>query len=156
MNKENKNNEQQPSQIQSAFRLNGLFVKDISFENPRAPGIFLNPQHQPPKMNVSIDVAIKKLKDTSYEVSLRVTAKAEEEGKTMFLVEVLHAGVFSINPSIPEDVHARILFIDCAAVIFPYARRIISDLTAEGGFPPLLLEPINFEAIYRSKLGKAA
>jgi preprotein translocase subunit SecB len=143
-------------EIPPTFRVNGLFVKDISFENPRAPGIFLQPMKNPPKMGVSIDVAIRNLKETSYEVTLRITTKAEENNSTMFLVEVVHGGVFSINPAIPEEHHARILFIDCAAVIFPFARRIISDLTAEGGYPPVLLEPVNFEGIYRSKTGKAA
>lgn len=137
------------------FRLNGLYVKDISFENPRAPEIFINPAKNPPKMGVSIDVAIKKIKDTSYEVVLRSTTKAVEEEKTIFLVEVVYAGIFTINPQLPEEAHARILFIDCASVIFPYSRRIISDLTQEGGFPPVYLEPLNFEAIYLQKVGKA-
>lgn len=156
MSNENKKTEPAAIHNSPSFRLNGLFVKDISFENPRAPGIFLQPMQNPPKMGVSIDVSIKNLKDTSYEVALRTTTKAEEAGKTVFLVEVVHAGIFTINPALPEESHARILFIDCAAVIFPFARRIISDLTSEGGFPPVLLEPINFEAIYRSKTGQAA
>jgi len=144
------------TQRQAAFRLNGLYVKDISFENPLAPEIFITPAPNPPKMGVNIDVAIKRIKETSYEVVLRSTTKAVENNKTIFLVEVVYAGIFTINPALPEDTHARILFIDCASVLFPYARRIISDLTQEGGFPPVYLEPLNFEAIYQQKIGKAA
>jgi preprotein translocase subunit SecB len=107
-------------------------------------------------MGVNSDVGMKKMQNTTYEVVLRITTKAEEDGKTLFLVEVQHGGVFTINPNIPEEYHSRILFVDCATVIFPYARRIVSDLTSEGGFPPLLLEPINFEAIYQQKIGRAA
>jgi len=138
------------TQRQPAFRLNGLYVKDIS------PEIFINPAPNPPKMGVNIDVAIKRIKETSYEVVLRSTTKAVEDNKTIFLVEVVYAGIFTINPALPEDGHARILFIDCASVLFPYARRVISDLTQEGGFPPVYLEPLNFEAIYQQKIGKAA
>ena len=143
-------------EVGPVFRLNGLFVKDISFENPRAPEIFLQPPAQQPKMGVNIDVGMKRIQNTTYEVVLRITTKAEEEGKTLFLVEIQHGGIFTINPNIPEEYHSRILFVDCANVIFPFARRVISDLTSEGGFPPLLLEPINFEAIYQQKLGRAA
>jgi protein-export chaperone SecB len=113
------------------------------------------PMKNPPKMGVSIDVAIKKLKDTSYEVTLRVGTKAAEDGKTIFLVEVLHGGIFTLNPAIPEENHTKILFVECAAVIFPYTRRIISDLTSEGGFPPVQLEPMNFEGIYQQKLAQS-
>ncbi len=149
---------QAPAQpeMASLFRLNGLYVKDISFENPRAPGIFLQPPAQQPKMGVNIDVGMKRIQGATYEVVLRITTKAQEEGVTLFLVEVQHGGVFTINPNIPEEHHARILFVDCASVIFPFARRVISDLTTEGGFPPFLLEPINFEAIYLQKTGRAA
>ena len=146
---------EQPN-IGPMFRLNGLFVKDISFENPRAPEIFINPVQNQPKMGVNIDVGMKKLQNGSYEVVLRITTKAEEENKTLFLVEVQYGGVFTVNPALPEEIHSRILFVDCASVIFPFARRIISDLTSEGGFPPLLLEPINFEAIYIQKMSRVA
>ena len=150
----NQNNPQ--AQASQKFRLNGLYVKDISFENPHAPAIFMQAAQNQSKMGVNIDVSIKHLEETSYEVALRVTTKAEENGKTIFLVEVLHGGIFTINPALPQESHHRILLVDCAATIYPFARRIISDLTTEGGFPPVLLEPINFEAMYFAKTGLAA
>ena len=137
------------------FRLNGLYVKDISFENPRAPAVFLSQLQTAPKMAVNLDVGVRALQGTSYEVTVRVTAKAEEEGKTMFLVEVLYGGVFTINPDLAKETHEKVLFIDCANVIFPFARRVVSDLTSEGGFPPLVLEPINFEALYLQRQAAA-
>ena len=151
-------NNQPASQLDAGplFRLNGLFIKDISFESPRAPGIFINPSSSQPKMGVNIDVGMQKLQNTTYEVVIKINARADEEDKALFLIEIQHGGVFSINPNLPEELHSRILFVDCANVIFPFARRVVSDLTAEGGFPPLLLEPINFEAIFQQKLGQAA
>lgn len=138
------------------FRISGLYVKDISFENPLAPGIFVN-KIDKPDMNVGVDVNLGKLKENAYEVALRVHARAEaSDSKALFLVELVYAGLFIVNPELPEAEHEKILLVDCAAVIFPFARRLIADLVKEGGFPPLILEPLNFEAIYNSKRQKAA
>lgn len=138
------------------FRLSGLYVKDISFENPLAPGIFMK-QIDKPQMNVGVDVNLIKLNESAYEVALKVSARAEEQaGKPVFLVEVVYAGLFTINPELSAENHDKILLVDCAATIFPFARRLIADLVQEGGFPQLLLEPINFEAVYKSKRAKAA
>ena len=139
------------------FRLGGLYVKDISFENPGAPAIF-SEQSQRPEMNIGIDVNVQKLKESAYEVALKVTARADEKekGKPVFLIEVVYGGVFIINPKIAADEHDQILLVDCAQVIFPFARRLVADLVQEGNFPALLLEPINFAAIYQQKRGKAA
>jgi preprotein translocase subunit SecB len=137
------------------FRLGGLYVKDISFENPLAPAIFTRAAERP-EMSVGIDVNLKKLKDKTYEVSLKITARADEKGKAVFLVELVYGGLFVINPALPLEEHDKILLVDCAQVIFPFARRLVADLVQEGNFPALLLEPINFEAIYQQKRGKAA
>lgn len=133
------------------FRLNGLYVKDISFENPLAPGIFIQPVEKP-AMNVNVDVNILKIQESIYEVGLKITARADDQnGKAMFLVELVYAGVFSINPSLNAKEHDKILLVDCASFLFPFARRMVADLVQEGGFPPLLLEPINFEAVFSSR-----
>lgn len=144
-----------PVQNAPKFRLSGFYVKDISFENPLAPAVFMQ-QIDKPDMKVGIDVNLTRLKDTAYEVSLRINARAEGEGKAVFHIEMVYAGLFVLNPEIPAEEHDRILLIDCASVIFPFARRVVADLVQEGGFPPLLLEPINFEAVYQSKRAQAA
>jgi preprotein translocase subunit SecB len=134
-----------------AFKLNGLYVKDLSFENPGAPGVFLQPTGKP-RINVSVDVFVNNLKDTAYEVALKASAKATaEDGKGMFIVEVVYAGLFVLNPELPREAYEKILFVDCAQVVFPFVRRLIVDLSTEGGFPPVLLEPINLEAIFNAK-----
>ena len=133
------------------FKLNGLYVKDISFENPGAPDIFFN-QGGKPNIDIKIDLGLSKFANGNYEVVLKMGIKAAiENNKTLFLIEILHAGLFALNPEIPVESHERILLTECATIIFPFARRIVADLVQEGGFPPLLLEPINFETIYGSK-----
>ncbi len=133
------------------FRLNGLFIKDLSFENPSAPAVLLQPYGKP-KIAVGVDVFISNLKDTAFEVALKVSARSNsEDDRPLFVAEVVYAGIFVLNPEIPGEEYEKILFVDCAQVIFPFARRIIADLTTEGGFPPVLLEPINFEAIFDTR-----
>jgi len=145
----------EPTELPNAFapkyRLNGLYVKDISFENPLAPGIFIQAVEKP-AMNVNVDVNILKIQEGVYETSLKITARADDQnGKAVFLVELVYAGVFSINPALNASEHDKVLLVDCASFIFPFARRMIADLVREGGFPPLLLEPINFEAVFASR-----
>lgn len=140
-----------PPQYAPKFRMGGLYVKDISFENPLAPGIFME-RVEKPAMNVNVDVNILKLQDNAYEVSLKTLARADAaDNKAVFLVEIVYAGIFSINPALPPSEHDQILLVDCAAYLFPFARRLIADLVQEGGFPPLLLEPIDFGAVFQSR-----
>ena len=136
------------------FRINGLYIKDLSFENPGAPLIFLQPNIKP-KISVGVDVFINNIKESAFDVSLKVSAKAvTEEGRGLFIAEVVYGGLFVLNPSISRDLWDKVLFVDCAQCIFPYVRRTITDLTTEGGFAPLLLEPIDLEAIYMAKQAK--
>jgi len=150
----------EPSEIPAAlapkYRMNGLYVKDISFENPLAPGIFIK-QIEKPGMSVNVDVNILKLQESTYEVSLKITARADApDSKAVFLIELVYAGIFSLSPTLSQAEHDKILLVDCASYIFPFARRLIADLVQEGGFPPLLLEPINFEAVYIARQGNQA
>ncbi len=144
-----------PQEFAPKYRLSGLYVKDISFENPLAPGIFIQAIEKP-GMNVNVDINIIKLQEAVYEVSLKVTARADSpDSKAVFLVELVYAGIFALNPALSASEHDRTLLVDCAAYLFPFARRLIADLVQEGGFPPLLLEPINFEAVFNSKKSAA-
>jgi len=136
--------EAQPPQI----RILGQYIKDLSFENPNAPGGFSN---QSPQINVSVDVRVPGNQDNDYEVELRLTADAKVEDTQVFLVELVYGAVFRLE-NIPEQGLQPVLLIECPRIIFPFARRIIADMTRDGGFPPLMIDPIDFAALYRQRL----
>lgn len=144
------NNEENAQQEGPRFHVTAQYVKDLSFENPRAPQS-LALSNEKPKIEVNIDLNAGKLRDDLYEVVLKVGVKAEVKGETLFLTDLSYAGLFTLR-NIPEDRLQQILFVDCPFVLFPYARRIVSDATRDGGFPPLMLEPIDFFAMYRMRV----
>lgn len=121
------------------------YVKDLSFENPRAPQIFQTEGQ--PQLNVSINVNATRVSDDVYEVILRIAAQAETDGQTSFAVELLYGGLFGLR-NVPEGALQPFLLVEAPRLIFPFARRIVADATRDGGFPPLLLEPIDFAALY--------
>ncbi len=127
----------------------GQYIKDLSFENPRAPGSFQQGQGQPP-LNVTVNVGAKPLSDTDLEVELKLEARAGEGDEVVFALEILYAGIFRVRNVPQEQLHAFVL-IECPRLLFPYARQIISDTVAAGGFPPLMLDPIDFVQLYRQR-----
>ncbi len=131
--------------------LNNQYVKDLSFENPNSP-MSISKIANNPQINFNIDINAGKLNDTSYEVVLTISADAkdkEDEKFLIFLTELKFAGLFTVKAeSSDEEELKRILLIDCPTLLFPFARRIIADTTREGGFPPLMMEPINFADLY--------
>lgn len=130
---------------QPRFALKAQYIKDMSFENPHAPASMMN-LREAPRVDLNADLTAKKLQDTLFELTLRVSVRAIAE-RTVFLVDVAHAGLFELN-NIPEDKIEGLLMVDCAFMLFPYTRRIVSDITREGGFPPLMMEPIDFFQLY--------
>lgn len=128
----------------------GQYIKDFSFENPQAPQIYTQ-KNLNPKISVSIDINAKKLQETIFEVELIINAVAEHEKKQMFVIELTYAGIFNIKDIDDEEALKEILFIYCPSLLFPYARRIISDTTRDASMPPLMLDTINFRALYESK-----
>lgn len=132
------------------FHVTGQYVKDLSFENPRAPQSLIATEDKP-KIEVNIDLNASKLREDLYEVSLKVGVKAGAAEQSLFLVDLEYAGLFTLQ-NIPDDRLQQILFVDCPFVLFPYARRVISDVTRDGGFPPLMLEPIDFFAMYKKRM----
>lgn len=134
---------------QPVFRLQKLYVKDLSFENPNAPGAFF--QREEPKVEVKLSVANRKLDEEHWEVALSLTATATAADQTLFIAEVEHAGVFQLK-GIPEEHLAAVLAVDCPTLVFPFTRQIVSQATVDGGFMPFLLEPINFAAMYEAGL----
>lgn len=129
------------------------YVKDLSFENPDAPNSLAN-QTSPPNIEVSVDVGARNLTAGRFEVELRITANATIGDDKAFVVEVLYAGVFSLI-NVPEEKLKQVCLIECPRLLFPFARRIVADSTRDGGFPPLLLEPIDFATLYLRSADKA-
>lgn len=139
------------------FRLQKMYLKDLSFENPGAPDVFLAKGE--PKVDVNLALRNRKLEtEDHYEVTLAITAKVTDNQteKTLFIIEIEHAGVFLLK-NIPEEHLAPVLSVECPALLFPFTRQIISQVSVDGGFIPFLMEPINFHALYEnSKRQQAA
>ena len=134
-------------------QVHAQYVKDLSFENPGAPQSLAG-QDGPPNIEVSVDVGARGLTTSQFEVELRITAHAEQGETKAFVVEVLYAGVFTLH-NVDENNLKQVCLIECPRLLFPFARRIVADATRDGGFPPLLLEPIDFAALYRQSAEKA-
>ncbi len=136
---------QQQEATQTTFDIQKIYLKDVSFESPNAPSVF---QIQwKPETNLQVGVQHTKLGDDVYEVVLNLTATVKVEEQTAFLTEVQQAGIFTLA-GFEEGALGHLLGAYCPNLLFPYAREAISDLTTKGGFPPLLLAPINFDALY--------
>ncbi len=130
------------------------YVKDFSFENPNAPRS-MAPSAQQPAISINIGVDAAPLTETDIEVTLRLDGKAESQGMVMFGFELMYSGVFRIV-NVPPDSMQPAVMIECPRLLFPFAREIIATATRNGGFPPLLLEPIDFAGLYRQRLGMQA
>jgi preprotein translocase subunit SecB len=136
----------QKAEPENQFSIQKIYVKDISFESPSAPDVF-NFQNWDPKIELNLNGNNKQVGEGVYEVVLSVTATVSNQDQTAFLIEVQQAGVFAMAGFTPEDAR-YILGSQCMTILFPYAREIISDMTSRGGFPPLLLNPVNFDALF--------
>lgn len=131
------------------------YIKDLSFENPNAPGI-LGPSQESPKLDeVRVDVAAKPMGNDHYEVALHVKAAAKLDDKPMFVLELTYAGLFLLK-GLPADTLQPVLLIEGPRILFPFARNIVCDVTRDGGFTPLMLQPIDFVDLYRQQMGKRA
>ncbi len=130
---------------QPGFSIEKLYVKDASIEVPNAPQIFTN--RTAPQVNVELGNSATRLEDGVFEVAIKVTVTAKIEETTAFLVEATQAGVFAIR-GIPDENLEVVLAITCPNILFPYAREAVSDMVTRAGFMPVLLNPINFEALY--------
>jgi preprotein translocase subunit SecB len=129
------------------------YVKDLSFENPHAPRS-LAPSPQQPAINIQINVDAAQVSETDVEVTLKIEGKAEAQGMLLFNFELVFAGIFRIQ-NVPADSIQPIVLIECPRLLFPFAREIIATATRNGGFPPLMLEPVDFVALYRQRMAAA-
>ena len=130
---------------QPAFGIEKLYIKDASIEVPNAPQIFTD--RTAPQVSVELANAAQKLEEGIFDVSIKVTVTAKVGDKTAFLVEVAQAGIFVIR-NMPEENLEPVLAVACPNILFPYAREAVSDMVTRAGFAPVLLNPINFEALY--------
>jgi preprotein translocase subunit SecB len=136
-------------QAQAQFRIVAQYTKDFSFENPNAPQFMLQPPAQP-RMNIQINVNPRQLSNTDFEVELKLDGKAETNGSVLFAFDLTYAGVFHVQ-GIPQESVGPLIMIECPRLLFPFAREIIASSVIAGGFPPLLLDPIDFVALYQQK-----
>ena len=130
------------------IRILAQFVRDLSFENPRAPEALRGGAH--PQIDLNVEMNARGREDGLYEVDLKLSARAARSDGPLFVVELLYGGVFGITGVAADDMEP-VLLIECPRYLFPYARRIISDITSEGGFPPFLLDPIDFAGVYAAR-----
>ncbi len=135
---------------QSNFSIQKLYVKDVSFESPDTPKAFRFTKWDP-KIELNLNNAHSRIDDHMYEAVLTVTATVKHEDKVVYLVEVQQAGIFAIV-GFNENDQKYLLGSQCMNILFPYARETISDLTSRGGFPPLILAPVNFDALYQQHM----
>jgi preprotein translocase subunit SecB len=137
--------EAQPQPQGATFQIEKIYVKDISLEIPHAPKIFM--EQVQPQLEVQINTAVDGFAEGYYEVTVSATITARLGERTLFLAEAVQAGIFAIR-GVPEGELDPLLRIACPTAIFPYLRETISDVVSRGGFPPVLLSPLSFEALY--------
>lgn len=142
----------QEKPAQQQVGIHNLYLKDVSFEAPNTPGIFRT--KEAPKIQMNLGVNTSKLDEQTFEVVISVTVEAKTGEQTAFLVEVHQAGIFTIVGFNEENL-APVLGIYCPNLLYPYAREAVSSLVTKGGFPALILEPVNFEAVFAQQQQKA-
>ena len=141
--------QQSGGETQQQFAVQKIYTKDISFESPNAPAIFS--EQLQPQINLELNTNGKAIAEEVYEVVLSLTVTVKHEEKTACLIEVQQSGIFTIKGFNRDDL-SRMLGSFCPEMLFPYAREVVSDLATRGGFPQLLLAPVNFEALYAKHL----
>lgn len=147
--------EEQATQPQEPMlRILAQYTKDASFENPNAPESLRSDQDAP-QIGINIEIGRQMLDNNTVEVVLMLSAKAERDGKAVFLCELEYAGLFSFA-GVPEEHLQPMILIECPRLLFPFARQIMADLTQNGGYPPILLEPPDFAAMFRDEMMRRA
>jgi preprotein translocase subunit SecB len=136
------------------MRILAQFIRDLSFENPRAPDSLRAGAAQP-QIELGVEMNARARQDDLYDVDLKLTATARSNGEAVFQVELVYGGVFQIT-GVPEADLEPVLLIECPRYLFPFARRVIADLTVEGGFPPFMIDPIDFASVYAARRAQAA
>jgi len=132
--------------------INAQYIKDLSFEAPNAPGIFTHLQNKQPEIRVNIDVQAQPLRENVFEVTLHVNAECKADDQVAFIVELAYGGVFTLK--IAQEHVQPVLLVECPRLLFPFVRYIVADCTRDGGFPPLMIGPVDFFAMFQDQLRK--
>ncbi|HBN21908.1 MAG TPA: protein-export chaperone SecB [Holosporales bacterium] len=135
--------------------INAQYIKDLSFEHPN-PVKALQPSESQPDINVNIDVTAQNVQESTFEVVLTIKADAKRDDEPLFISEIQYAGLFTLGEDLPKEAVHPVLMIECPRMLFPFARSVIANITREGGFPPLSLNPIDFAALYHQQMEEAA
>lgn len=139
---------------QPGIRILAQFIRDLSFENPRAPESLRGGANQP-QIELGVEMNARSRDDGFFEVDLKLSAKAVRDDGPIFVVELLYGGVFQIAGVSAEDMEP-VLLIECPRYLFPFARKIIADVSADGGYPPFMLDPIDFAGVYAQRKAQEA
>jgi preprotein translocase subunit SecB len=131
------------------FRMQKMYIKDLSFENPNAPAIYTE-QNLNPNVEVKLEVRKNQLDEVNWEVSLAINAALKTvDGKTVFIIELEHAGLFFLK-NIPAEYLDGVVAVECPTLLFPFTRQIMSQMAVDGGFMPFLMDPVNFAGLFQS------
>jgi preprotein translocase subunit SecB len=141
-----------PQQGQAQLSVLGQYIKDFSFENPNAPRS-LQPSQTQPAINIQINVGVQQLAESDFEVSIKLEGKAESAGMVLFAFDLAFAGVFRLV-NVPKETLQPLLMIECPRLLFPFAREIVANAVRNGGFPPLLLDPVDFVTLYQQRVAQ--
>ena len=145
-------NENSSEGAQPSLNILAQYIKDLSFENPGAPRS-LQARDNAPAINISVNVNANPLSENDFDVVLSLNAEAKDGDKALFAVELVYGGVFRIT-GFPQEHILPILFIECPRLLFPFARQIVADATRNGGFPPLLIDPIDFAQMFAQRMAE--
>ncbi|HEX3810599.1 MAG TPA: protein-export chaperone SecB [Rhizomicrobium sp.] len=143
------NGEQPNGPTGPMIRVLGQYVKDLSFENPSAPASF----NARPQIDLNVDLQAKRLDQERCEVELKLRVSAKAEDQNVFMLELVYGGLFLVQ-NMPEEMMQQVLLIEAPHLLFPFARRIVSDVIRDGGMPPLMIEPIDFAGMYQQRQGE--
>ncbi|MBL0848729.1 MAG: protein-export chaperone SecB [Candidatus Liberibacter ctenarytainae] len=138
---------------QKTFTVMTQYIKDLSFENPDAPRCFLDRQDKPPKIQINVQVNANPISDTDFDVVLSFEVEAKNDDKIVFHLDVSYGGIFRIS-NFPQEHVPTILFVECPNLLFPFVRQIISSTIKDGGFPSLIIDPIDFLKLFKQKEDK--
>jgi len=138
--------------VEQPLVINAQYTKDLSFEAPEAPGIFAAMQEKQPAINVNVNVSANPLQEKTFEVIIEFQAECKVDETIAFILELEYAGIFTVN--VPDEHLQPVLLIECPRLLFPFARNILADVSRDGGFPPLMLGPVDFASMFQAKLNE--
>jgi len=151
VNKKTNNSKAADHETHPPLTVNAQYIKDLSFENP-SPLSHIIGNEERPSISIHIEAQAHNIADKSFEVSLRIQVDAKKKEAQVFLLDLEYAGAFTIGNDVPEEYIRPILMIECPRILFPFARNIVATVTQEGGYPSLLLTPVDFAALYQQQV----